>query len=80
MKTVDRLLEETGASIGEVAARSGLDAARVAAIVDGRWTPSPIERQRVAAALGVSIDDVSWGHTMNPRNVRYGQYGLKERF
>ena len=53
---------------------------RVEAIADGRWTPSPEERTKVAAALGVSVDEISWGHTMNPRNVRYRRFGLKENF
>jgi len=34
----------------------------------------------LAAALDVPISEVSWGHTMNPRNVRYHRYGLKENF
>ena len=63
-----------------MAVAAGLEPARVAAIADGRWTPSPDERGRIAAAFGVGLEDVSWGHTMNPRNVRYGRFGLKENF
>ena len=33
-----------------------------------------------AVALGVSVETISWGHTMNPRNVRYHRFGLKEDF
>ena len=51
---------------------------RLDAIVSGRWTPSPDERARIAAALGVSVGEINWGHTMNPRNVRYHRYGLPE--
>lgn len=80
MKTVDLLFEESGRSVEEVAEAAGLEGARVAAIADGRWTPSPEERRRIAAAFGVAVEDVSWGHTMNPRNVRYGRFGLKENF
>ena len=50
------------------------------AIAVGRWTPSPQERQRIAAAFGVSIDEISWGHNMDPRNIRYHRFGLKENF
>jgi len=64
----------------QVAVAAGLEPARVAAIADGRWTPSPDERRRIAAAFGVDVEEVSWGHTMNPRNVRYGRFGLKENF
>jgi len=80
MKTVEFLVEETGISLSEVASRSGLPLARIEAITDGRWTPSPDERQRVAAAFGVPVEEISWGHTMNPRNVRYRRHGLKEQF
>ena len=80
MKTVDILFENAGISIQELAERCGLPAPRVEAIIHGRWTPSPAERARLAAALGVAVDDVSWGHTMNPRNVRYRRFGLKENF
>ena len=30
--------------------------------------------------IGVEVDDVSWGHTMAPRNIRYHQFGMKEDF
>ena len=80
MKTIEHLLEETRLSIEEIAERSGLTMERVDAIACGRWTPSPAERQKMAAALGVPVEDVSWGHTMNPRNIRYHRFGLKEEF
>lgn len=80
MKTVDVLLEERGIALRQLAEWSALDIERVEAIVDGRWLPSPAERQKIAAALGVDAATVSWGHTMNPRNVRYHRFGLKEDF
>ena len=80
MKTIDVLLEDRGLMIDELALRAGLPLERVEAIADGRWTPSPREREKLAAALSVPISEVSWGHTMNPRNVRYHRYGLKENF
>lgn len=80
MKTVEHLFEETGLAIEEISERSGLEVARVAAIAEGRWTPSPQERERIAGAFGVEVADVSWGHTMNPRNIRYRRHGLKENF
>ncbi|MCA9237705.1 MAG: helix-turn-helix domain-containing protein [Planctomycetales bacterium] len=78
MKTVDALFENSRHSLDDLAAASGLSPERVAAIVDGRWLPNPAERAALAAALGVEVAQVSWGHTMNPRNVRYHRYGLKE--
>jgi len=80
MKTVDVLLDELQLSIDQLAERSALDPERVLAIVDGRWLASPQERASIAAALGVEVAEVSWGHTMNPRNVRYHRFGLKEDF
>ena len=80
MKTVDVLLEELSLSIDQLAEKSALPAERVLAIVDGRWLASPAERGAIAAALGVPIEEISWGHTMNPRNVRYHRFGLREDF
>jgi transcriptional regulator with XRE-family HTH domain len=80
MKTIDVLIEERDLAVDELAAAAGLDFDRVAAIADGRWTPSPTEREKLAVALGVPIEEISWGHTMNPRNVRYHRFGLKEDF
>jgi transcriptional regulator with XRE-family HTH domain len=78
--TVDILFEEAGLWIEDIAERTGLTEKRVEAIALGRWTPSADERRRIAQAFSVSISDVSWGHTMDPRNVRYRRFGLKEDF
>ena len=80
VKTIDLLFEETGLSIEEIAERSQLEPERIEAIAVGRWTPSPFERERLASAFGVTIDDISWGHTMAPRVIRYHRFGLREGF
>ena len=80
MKTIDLLFEESGLSLEALAELSKLAESRVADILKGRWTPSPKDREKIAAALNVPVDSVSWGHTMAPRNVRYHQFGLKEDF
>ena len=80
MKTVDMLFEEFGFAIEDVAQRSTLHPERVEAIALGRWTPSPTERRLLAAVFNVSVDEISWGHTMDPRNVRYRRFGMKEEF
>ncbi len=80
MKTVEHLFELTGLAIEDVAERADLPVERVAAIAEGRWTPSPDDRARIAAAFGVPVEEVSWGHSMNPRNIRYRRHGLKENF
>ena len=78
MPTLEYLFEQTELTIEEVAERAKLPVNRVEAIIVGRWTPSPDERRRVADAFGVSVDDVSWGHSMDPRNVRYRRFGHKK--
>ncbi len=80
MKTVEHLFEETQLTLRELAERAALPIKRVEAIVVGCWTPSPLERSRIAAAFGVPVEEVSWGHTMSPRNIRWIRYGLKEDF
>lgn len=78
MKTVDLLLEESQLSLAEFAQRASLTAERAAAIADGRWLPSPAERSRIAEALDAKVEEISWGHTMDPRNVRYRRFGFKD--
>lgn len=80
VRTVEHWLETTGLSLESLAERARLPLDRVAAIAEGRWLPSPDERKRIAEAFGVTLDQVSWGHTMSPRVIRYGRYGLKEDF
>ena len=80
MKTIDLLFEESGLTIDEIAARAQLSIERMEAIAVGRWTPGPDDRRRIAAAFGISVDEISWGHTMDPRNIRYHRFGLKENF
>jgi hypothetical protein len=46
----------------ELAKRAGLEEKRVLAIVAGRWTPSPEERDKVAAAFGLTREQIHWGH------------------
>lgn len=80
MKTIDVLIESTGFSLEQLAEAAELPIERIEAIVDGRWLPRPTERAALASALGVEVDAISWGHTMNPRNVRYHRFGLSEDF
>lgn len=54
--------EQQGISLLELADKSGLDLPKVRAIFMNRWTPSPKEREAIAAAIGVPMDEVAWGH------------------
>ena len=70
MKPITHYMEEIGIDVSQLAAAAGLDSKLVKAIVGGNYTPSPFQRQRVAAALGVSPDDISWGHTVAVQHLR----------
>jgi len=61
-KSVDLLCVEHGIDVKQLAERCGLDESRVLAIVLGRWTPSPDERDAIARVFGRTRDQVSWGH------------------
>ena len=64
MKPLARLMEETGTTLDQLVEASGLEAKLVKAIATGNYTPSPTERERLATALGVSVEDVEWGHAV----------------
>ena len=70
MKSLARRMEETGISVHQLVAATRLDVKLVKAIVDGNYTPSPSQRQRLAATLGVSAADISWGHTVPVQHLR----------
>jgi ribosome-binding protein aMBF1 (putative translation factor) len=70
IKPVARFMEEAGISVSQLVTATGLDAKLVKSIVNGNYTPSPSERQRLAAALGVSTDDISWGHSVPVQHLR----------
>ena len=72
VKTVEQLCAENGIDAGRLAERSGLDEQRAVAIVLGRWTPSPQERDGIAAAFGLARDQIAWGHK-TPVQHLYGQ-------
>jgi len=62
LKTVSDLCIEHKIDVKTLAERAGLDEPRVTAIVLGRWTPSPSERDRVAGVFGLTRDQIAWGH------------------
>jgi hypothetical protein len=61
-KSVSDLCLEQGINVRQLAERSSLDEQRVTAIVLGRWTPSPSERDKVAAVFGLTREQIVWGH------------------
>jgi hypothetical protein len=71
-KSIDQLCAGRGIDARQRAGESGLDEGRVAAIILGRWTPSPEERDAIAAVFGLSRDQIVWGHK-TPIQHLYGQ-------
>jgi plasmid maintenance system antidote protein VapI len=61
-KNVDQLCVERSIDARQLAELAGLDEQRVFAIVLGRWTPSPEERDKIAAVFGLKRDQIAWGH------------------
>lgn len=61
-KTVDELCAQAQLNHQQLAEKAGLDEQRVLAIVLGRWTPSPLERDKIAAVFGLTRDQIVWGH------------------
>jgi transcriptional regulator with XRE-family HTH domain len=67
-----QLCAERGIDARELAARSGVEEGRVAAIILGRWTPGPEERDAIAGVFGLTRDKIVWGHTIPVQHL-YGQ-------
>jgi len=70
MKPIAYYMEELGIALDELVEKSGLDPKLVASIVSGNYTPSPTQRQRLAAAIGVSKDEISWDHSVPVQHLR----------
>lgn len=61
-KRVEQLCEERQLDYRQLAAQANLDEQRVLSILQGRWTPSPQERDQIAAVFGLTRHDIIWGH------------------
>jgi ribosome-binding protein aMBF1 (putative translation factor) len=71
VKSVADWMAERAVSPAQLVAASGLDRRVVEAIAQGRYTPSPEQRRRLSAALGVGPEQVAWGHQTPVEHV-YG--------
>jgi transcriptional regulator with XRE-family HTH domain len=69
LRSVRQLCEQQGVEPAQLADRTGLERKRVAAILDGRWTASPTERARIAAALGVQVDAIEWSYQVSVEHL-----------
>ncbi len=70
-KSVNELCEQHRLDYKQLAERAGLDEQVVLAIVLGRRTPSPAERDRVAAVFGLTREQITWGHKTPVQHI-YG--------
>jgi len=61
-KTLSEWMVEVAVSLAQLVEASSLDKRVVEAIAQGRYTPSPDQRRRIAAALGIEPDQIAWGH------------------
>lgn len=61
-KSVAELATEKELELADLVRTTGLVEERVLAILLGRWTPSPDERSKIADALDVPVDGITWGH------------------
>ena len=69
--TVAQLCREHGLDTRQLAQRAGVDEQRVLAIALGRWTPSPEDRERIAAVFGLTPAQIIWGHATPIQHI-YG--------
>jgi hypothetical protein len=70
-RTVRQWLDDRGITPAELAERAGLDNRVARHIVEGQWTTSPAQRERIAAALKLDPHQIAWGFT-TPVDHLYG--------
>ena len=61
-KSVTELCHEQQLTLEQLVEQCEVDEHRIVAILMGRWTPSSSDRDKIAKTLGVTRDDISWGH------------------
>jgi ribosome-binding protein aMBF1 (putative translation factor) len=71
VQSVAAWMRERGLDTKQLIDSSGLELRVIEAIVQGRYTPSPEQRQRLAKVLGVSTSQIAWGHVNAVEHV-YG--------
>ena len=71
VKTVREWMAARGLTLADLVECSALDQRVIEAIVAGRYTPSPQQRERLAAALAVEVSLIAWGHEIEVEHM-YG--------
>jgi len=71
LKTIAEWMVERAIELPALVEASGLDQKVVEAIVAGRYTTSPQQRQSLATALGLSPGEIRWSQTVQVEQM-YG--------
>ena len=62
VKTVSEWMKCRSLTLEQILESGPFDPKILKAIVQDHYTPSPQQRSRLAGALGVSVDQIAWGH------------------
>jgi hypothetical protein len=62
-------MNEKEMSVDMLIATTPLDRKVLKAIINGQYTPSPKQRESLAAALGVRPELIAWGHTVQVQHI-----------
>src|SRR5438067_1551569 len=68
-RSIAEWMTDRGLGLEQLLESTALDRKVLAAIVNGQYTPSPLQRQRLAVALGVDVAQISWGHTTEVQHI-----------
>ena len=71
MESLDALCGKRALTPAALADAANLEERRVLAILEGRWTPSPQERDKIAAVFGLTREQIAWGHRTEVQHL-YG--------
>ena len=71
LKNLSEWMTERSVAVAALIEQSGLDQRVVEAIIAGRYTTSPQQRQRLAQVLGLSPDEIAWSRSV-PVDHLYG--------
>jgi len=71
IRSLAEWMVERGLSREDLLQQTVFDTKVFDAILNGRYTPSPQQRQRLAGVLGLQPDQISWGHTVPVEHI-YG--------
>jgi hypothetical protein len=69
-ESVARWMADRNLGINDMVRLAMLDRKVIEAIVQGRYTASPQQRQQIARALAVDPDEIAWDHTIEVQHIQ----------